>query len=103
VAELDPVIDQIRQIAAKYPITKLVLFGSRARGDHSPVSDYDLAVFGPGLSVYAKAGFSLDVEEIATLKKIDLVFADENATDETDDLMRNIVTEGKVIYEQTTG
>ena len=93
-------INQIKQIAAKYPVTKLVLFGSRARGDHAPVSDYDLAVFGPGLSELAKAEFSLDIEEIATLKKIDLVFADENVTD---DLMRNIVTEGKVIYEQTAG
>lgn len=97
---MDAVLDQIKQIAAKYSITKLVLFGSRARGDHSPISDYDLAVFGPGLSALAKAGFSLDIEEIATLKKIDLVFADDNATD---DLMRNILAEGKVIYEQTTG
>jgi predicted nucleotidyltransferase len=97
---MDAVLDQIKQIAAKYSITKLVLFGSRARGDHSPISDYDLAVFGPGLSALAKADFSLDIEEIATLKKIDLVFADDNATD---DLMRNILAEGKVIYEQTTG
>jgi predicted nucleotidyltransferase len=97
---MDAVLDQIKQIAAKYPITKLILFGSRARGDHSPVSDYDLAVFGPDLSAYAKAEFSLDIEEIATLKKIDLVFIVEN---ETGDLMRNILTEGKVIYEQTTG
>jgi hypothetical protein len=47
----------------------------------------------------AQAEFSLDVEEIPTLKKIDLVFMDEAAAD---DLMRNIVTEGKVIYEQTS-
>jgi predicted nucleotidyltransferase len=97
---LDEVLEQIRKTAAKYHITKILLFGSRARGDHSPVSDYDLAVFGPGLSALAKAEFSLDVEEIATLKKIDLVFMDETAAD---DLMRNIVTEGKVIYEQTSG
>jgi predicted nucleotidyltransferase len=96
---MDPVLDQIKQIAAKYSITRLVLFGSRARGDHSPASDYDLAVFGPGLSALAQAEFSLDVEEIPTLKKIDLVFMDEAAAD---DLMRNIVTEGKVIYEQTS-
>jgi predicted nucleotidyltransferase len=97
---MDEVLGQITKMAAKYPITKLVLFGSRARGDQSPVSDYDLAVFGPDLSEYAKARFSLDLEEVATLKKIDLVFAEDSATDA---LLRSIETEGKLIYEQTTG
>jgi predicted nucleotidyltransferase len=97
---LDDVIAQIREIAAKYRITKVVLFGSRARGDHSSVSDYDLAIFGPDLSAVAKAEFSLDIEEIATLKKVDVVFADDNASD---DLMGNIMNEGKTIYEQTVG
>jgi predicted nucleotidyltransferase len=94
---MDDVLGQIIKLAAKYQITKLVLFGSRARGDHSPVSDYDLAVFGPELSKCAKAEFSLDIEDVATLKKIDIVFADDNATD---DLMQNIEKEGKIVYEQ---
>jgi predicted nucleotidyltransferase len=85
---MDDVLGQIVKIAAKYQITRLVLFGSRARGDHSPVSDYDLAVFGPDLPVCAKAEFSLEIEEVPTLKKIDLVFVDDNVTD---DLMQNIL------------
>ncbi len=32
---IDGVIEQIKQIAGNYRIEKIVLFGSRARGDHS--------------------------------------------------------------------
>lgn len=39
-------------------IEKIVLFGSRARGDYHRSSDIDLAVYGGDVT-----GFSLDVEE----------------------------------------
>lgn len=35
---------QLQQIIDEYGITYLALFGSRARGDHHPDSDYDLLV-----------------------------------------------------------
>jgi predicted nucleotidyltransferase len=44
----DPVLGLIRSaVCALYGerIERLVLFGSRARGDHLPDSDYDIAVF----------------------------------------------------------
>lgn len=34
----------IRLLEAMFPGVKIYLFGSRARGDNSPVSDYDLAL-----------------------------------------------------------
>lgn len=45
----DPVLaDFLGRIAAVRPmIERLVLFGSRARGDHRPDSDYDLLVVVP--------------------------------------------------------
>lgn len=36
------------RIAAKYPVRRAALFGSRARGDFSEDSDADIAVFLPG-------------------------------------------------------
>jgi predicted nucleotidyltransferase len=95
---MDEVLKQICEIAKKYNTEKLVLFGSRARGDNSPVSDYDIAVFKTCISVYDKASFSLDVEDIETLKKIDIIFIDEKLEDK---LMENIKKEGIIIYEQT--
>lgn len=45
----DPIIDEfLRQIAPiRNQIRQLILFGSRARGDHKPHSDYDILVVLP--------------------------------------------------------
>lgn len=93
---MDRVIEDIKEIAMKYKVEKIVLFGSRARGDHSAVSDYDFAVFESYLSALEKARFCADVDEIETLKKIDIVFVRENSTDE---LMESIKRDGVILYE----
>jgi uncharacterized protein len=44
----DPVLNQFRTaVTARYGdrVERIVLFGSRARGDQRPDSDYDIAVF----------------------------------------------------------
>jgi len=44
----DPVLRQFREaLRQRYGarVERVVLFGSRARGDHGPESDYDVAVF----------------------------------------------------------
>jgi predicted nucleotidyltransferase len=92
---MDEVLQKIGQVAGKYKVEKLVLFGSRARGDNSLRSDYDIAVFGNGLSPVDKSCFWADIEEIDTLKKIDLVFVNESLTSE---LLKNIAEEGVCIY-----
>ena len=38
------VIEEIRNLAQKYDIEKVILFGSRARGDFRRTSDIDIAV-----------------------------------------------------------
>ncbi|WP_434511925.1 hypothetical protein [Desulfitobacterium sp. AusDCA] len=43
-----------------------------------------------------KAQFWADVDEIETLKKIDLIFVDDGAAD---DLMESIKREGVTVYE----
>ncbi|HVJ50275.1 nucleotidyltransferase domain-containing protein [Desulfitobacterium sp.] len=93
---MDKVTEQVREIAMKYKIDKLILFGSRARGDHSPVSDYDIAVFERHLTTLDKANFCADVDEIETLRKFDIVFVHDSVTD---DLMENIKKDGIVLYE----
>ena len=63
---------------------------------YSSVSDYDIAIFENHLSALDKACLRADVDEIETLKKIDIVFVHENSTDE---LMESIKREGVIIYE----
>jgi predicted nucleotidyltransferase len=54
VNKLDPSTERaarafISAIGKLYPVTGAILFGSRARGDHSAGSDADLAILLPGV------------------------------------------------------
>lgn len=87
------VLDEILSFAEKYKICRLILFGSRARGDHYRTSDIDLAVSGGDFNL-----FSLSVdEETSTLLKFDFVNLDRTVQSE---LKKSICQEGIVIYEK---
>lgn len=87
------VIEEITTLAIKYKITKVILFGSRARGDFHRASDIDLAVEGGDLT-----GFTLDVKDTtSTLLDFDIV--DMN-NDIDEKLKKSIRTEGMMIYEK---
>ena len=87
------VLEEIRLLAEEYGVRKVILFGSRARGDFRRTSDIDLAISGGN-----KARFSLDVEdETSTLLKYDVVDLDGTVQPE---LLESIQREGKVIYEK---
>ena len=87
------VLDELISIAERYHIEKLILFGSRARGDFRRTSDIDLAVSGGDF-----ARFALDVEEeTSTLLRYDFVDLDRNIQEE---LLKSIEKEGILIYEK---
>lgn len=87
------VIKEIIGLAQKYQIKKVILFGSRARGDYHRTSDIDLATQGGNYVM-----FSLNVEELtSTLLKFDIVDLD-GPVQET--LQKSIEQEGVVIYEE---
>ncbi|MCI7233992.1 MAG: nucleotidyltransferase domain-containing protein [Oscillospiraceae bacterium] len=85
--------DDIIRIAKKNGIEKVILFGSRARGDNKERSDIDLAVSGGNV-----LDFSYDVEENAwTLLMFDVVALDRNISQELRD---EIERDGVVLYEK---
>lgn len=89
----EEVIKEITSLAEKYDITKVILFGSRARGDYHRASDIDLAVYGGDV-----ISFSFDVEEYtSTLLTYDVI--DMNK-DHQVGLLESIEKEGRVIYEK---
>lgn len=92
---MDHVLEEIIQISKRYKAKRVILFGSRARGDNSPVSDYDIAVCAEELSPHDKARFSAEVEDIETLKRIDLLFFDTKYR-----LADNIARDGVILYER---
>ena len=86
-------LGQIQAIAEKNGVEKVILFGSRARGDHNRTSDIDLAVSGGNA-----AGFAADIEEeTATHLEYDIV---DLAKPVNRDLLESIRKEGKVLYEK---
>ncbi len=89
----EELIDDIRFLAKKYGIKRVVLFGSRARGEYKKKSDIDLAFSGGEVS-----RFALSVEEdTPTLLKFDLVDLDGPVSPA---LRESIDRDGMIIYEQ---
>lgn len=87
------VIEEIRNLAQKYDIEKVILFGSRAIGDFRRTSDIDIAVTGGDF-----VRFALDVdEETSTLLEYDIVNLDRDMQDE---LRESIEKEGRILYEK---
>ena len=87
------VIREIVALAEKHDLKKVILFGSRARGDYQRASDIDLAASGGNVSMFA-----LDVEEeTSTLLEFDVVNLD---LDLQEKLLESIKKEGMVLYEK---
>ena len=73
-ASVQPLIDRL---AATPGVARVVLFGSRARGDHRERSDVDLAVEAPGLRDADWLRLWAEAEQAETLYAVDLVRLDE--------------------------
>ena len=87
------VIQEIIRLAKKNQIEKVILFGSRARGDYKNRSDIDLAFCGDSSS-----RFILDVDDkTSTLLQFDVIDLDKPVRAE---LLESIKREGIVIYEK---
>ncbi len=85
---------QIAQLGQSLGAHRVVLFGSRARGDSTERSDIDLAVY--GLPSHQLGTFRFALEELPTLLKFDLIAID---TDTAPELLEEIKKDGVTIYE----
>ena len=84
----------ICSFARKLSVTKVILFGSRARGDNTERSDVDIAVYGGDFDA-----FYWDIrEKVHSLLMFDIVEADYQISEE---LENEIKKDGVVIYEKT--
>lgn len=90
---MQEIYSQLAELASKYGARRLVLFGSRARGDHRYNSDIDLAVY--GMPQENRARFWLDAEELPTLLKLDIVHI-EPGMDPA--FLKNIERDGVTLY-----
>ncbi len=90
----ETVKQDILDLAKKHCLSKVILFGSRARGDNKERSDIDLAVSGGDV-----ISFSLDADEdLPTLLMFDIVNLDGSVQEE---LLESIQKEGILLYEKS--
>lgn len=83
----EAVLAQIASAGRRFA-TRVVLFGSRARGDHRPRSDMDIAFYGADTGYLA---FAEAMEQLPTLLEFDCVHITEHTSPE---LIHNIQKEG---------
>ena len=86
---------KIAAIGRRFRAERVVLFGSRARGDNRSRSDIDIAVF--GASPDDLPAFREQLDELPTLLEFDLVFV----TEQTDPkLVSNIERDGVILMDK---
>lgn len=68
---MEELYGRLAELARRYGARRLVLYGSRARGDHRYNSDVDLAVY--GMPEENEGAFGMDCDELPTLLKLDIV------------------------------
>lgn len=89
----DRVLKDIEAFARKYDVSKVILFGSRAKGTHTERSDIDIAVCGGDFD-----SFYWDIKEnVHSLLSFDIVNIDSGITDE---LKEELERDGITIYEK---
>ena len=86
----------VGRLAADPTVRRIVLFGSRARGDAQPRSDVDLAVEAPDASPRDWQRLLDIVEEADSLLSVDLVRVEDAA----DELRARIRAEGITLHER---
>ena len=71
----DEILAEVADIIARFlPEARILLFGSRARDDAEPTSDFDFAIdAGSKIPLDVIARIEDEIEELHTLKSIDIV------------------------------
>lgn len=92
------IYNAIANIGKTYKANKIVLFGSRARGDERERSDIDIAVY--GLPPGNQSAFLSAIDDINTLLEFDVIFISENTSPL---LLKNIQKDGIPIMDKFEG
>ena len=96
----DEAVDRIRRVFSRFPeVEKVVLYGSRAKGNYRPGSDIDLTLHGRDLDRGILARLDESLDDLMLPYRIDLsIFAAlQNAG-----LIEHIRRVGVVLYQRQT-
>ena len=90
---LEAMLERLRDFGG---ISRVILFGSRARGDHEELSDYDLLIVVPD-ELYRK-GMDLELRHLLTDISVakDLIVAKQSTMDRLGEIAGTIYYEAKL-------
>lgn len=83
-------------LAAHPKVVRVLVYGSRARGDFSPTSDLDLAVDAPEMAPSEFARLHLDFDDLPFVLKTDLVWLQGAG----EALRAGILQDGKAVFQR---
>lgn len=92
---MEKIYKAISELGKQYKASRIILFGSRARGDNREKSDIDIAVF--KMPKENQLPFSHEIEKLPTLLTFDIVFVSETTSDA---LIQNIKKDGVIIMDK---
>lgn len=96
-AEIPPSIRLVLSLIERVPeVEQIILFGSRAVGDHDERSDFDIAISAPGLSKLDLARLRHEVAHAETLYKISVTPLETMPKK----LATRVLSQGIIIYER---
>ncbi len=91
----DEICQRISPIAAQYGVERIYLFGSRARGDHNDLSDYDFLITLGEIKNMVQLGCFID--DLSKALDCDVDVVSDNSTDQ--DFVGIAKKEGVLIYD----
>ena len=94
-SSIENVYRQIVEIAIKNNATKVIIFGSRARGDNGPKSDIDLAIY--GCKNFSKLVEQMN-EELWSLLQLDII--NMEGSNVSEELKQEIKRDGVILYDK---
>lgn len=92
------IIEQLNTIFSKHKqIQKVVVYGSRAKGNYKPHSDIDLSIFGEDITLTALQKIELELDDLLLPYKIDISIFNQI---DNEALKEHIIRIGKIFYKK---
>ena len=94
----DNIVKKMHSVFERYPhVEKVIIYGSRAKGNHKNGSDIDLTMLGDSITDRDRRDIFFELDELSTPYMIDLsIFSKLNHAD----LESHILRVGQIFYER---
>lgn len=91
-------IEKIKKVFSRHPeIEKVILYGSRAKGDYKPFSDIDFTIIGVNLDLSQQQVIENELDDLLLPYKMDISVYHKISNP---DLINHIKRVGKVFYKK---